>query len=1021
MGNELPSRFEITTTYSYETLFTNYLYSPRRHDVVRGGYAQDATTAKQTSFTATTATSLGDDENVSYTAYKGGGTNAPAVYSNAIRLYQIGSGNTFGGYITVKVAEGYKLVSATIGSSQATKVAYSLDDATTPSSTTSSLAANKTYSVSDLEADAITFYCMGTSSNSRLNVNYLSVTYKVDTSTPKTETTLTFPQSSYTFASTDNLTGFTGQTATLKAGDEELKDQTITYSQSGDNIFGSFDETTGALTLNGTVGTATVTATFDATDAYLKSTASYTVTVKEVIADIATLKSKVTATSSSKPQTFTLKLTDAIVTYKNGNNVYLEDATGGLYSSAKGGSTLEVNDKINGLVTINIYKNQGQRQVNNWALDAAATIEKDATFTPTKVTLAELNADIDRYENMRVKVEGATVTAAMANLSTKITQDDATITLFDKAKLGTWTLKADDYVDVEGYPCYYNKTNEICVWKLGDVTINTSVVATTLAFDPATTEYTVLRGKESAFQAPKAVVTDANNETVTDAVVTYSSSNANVASVAEDGTVTFGNIGTATITASYVGDATHKAAKDVSYKIIYGKVKTTLAWSATEAEAHVGETFTAPTLTLTADDEPLTDKTFTYESSNTDVATIDEEGTVTINEVEGTTTITASYAGDDIYAESTASYTLTVTDPNKLVVTFDFMNPSKYGYGVSTGSSHTGDIPEGETLTEGVVTLTNTTVYGSGTRFWSDGLRTYSGNVHTLSVPAGYRITSVSFTFSSDKPSMSYTIGDAEKNTSWTGMAKSLSITYDNKTAKAESLTVGYKKLDLPSFTLTEGDNDLLILENENTDANVTVTRNLVADSAWYTLCVPFDVEDVKITPLKDAEVRKYQSMNGATMNFEATTSLKAFHAYLVRPTKDIYDPVFEDVTLVAESDNVVDGSDGYSFVGAVSETKLKTDGTNLFLGADNKFFVPSTDDCTIKALRGYFVVPEGTNETKLGINIDGETTLISALNNDTLKQDGKVYNLNGQYIGTDINTLQKGIYLVNGKKLIVK
>lgn len=986
-----------------------------------GGYAQDATTAKQTSFTATTATNLGGDENVSYTAYKGGGTGNVRVNESQIYLYQIGSGNTFGGYITVKVAEGYKITSATIGSSMATQVAYSLDDATTPSSTTSSLAANNTYSVSDLEADAITFYCMGTSKNARLYVNYLSVTYKVDTSTPKTETTLTFPQSSYTFASTDDLTGFTGQTATLKASEEELKDQTITYSQSGDNIFGSFDETTGALTLNGTVGTATVTATFDATDAYLKSTASYTVTVKEVIADIATLKSKVTATSSSKPQTFTLKLTDAIVTYKNGNNVYLEDATGGLYSSATGGSTLEVNDKINGLVTINIYNNQGQRRVNNWELDAAATIEKDATFTPTKVTLAELNADIDRYENMRVRVEGATVADSMANQSTKITQDDATITLFDKAKLDTWTLKADDYVDVEGYPCYYNKTNEICVWKLGDVTINTSVVATTLAFDPATTEYTVLRGKESAFQAPKAVVTDANNETVTDAVVTYSSSNANVASVAEDGTVTFGNIGTATITASYAGDATHKAAKDVSYKIIYGKVKTTLAWSATEAEAHVGETFTAPTLTLTADDETLTDKTFTYESSNTDVATIDEEGTVTINEVEGTTTITASYAGDDIYAESTASYTLTITDPNKFVATFDFMNPGKYGYGTTSGSptygEGAGDVAEGDTLKEGDVMLINTKMTSPGTRFYNDGMRMYKDNTHTLSVPAGYRITSVAF----GDGASSYTIGDAEANTSWTGTAKKVVITYTGGNKKVKSLTVGYKKLDLPSFTLTEGDNDMLILENENTDANVTVTRNLVADSAWYTLCVPFDVEDVKTTPLKDAEVRKYQSMNGTTMNFEATTSLKAFHAYLVRPTKDIYDPVFEDVTLVAESDNVVDGSDGYSFVGAVSETKLKTDGTNLFLGADNKFFVPSTDDCTIKALRGYFVVPEGTNETKLAINIDGETTLISALNNHALKQDGKVYNLNGQYIGTDINTLQKGIYLVNGKKLIVK
>ena len=34
---------------------------------------------------------------------------------------------------------------------------------------------------------------------------------------------------------------------------------------------------------------------------------------------------------------------------------------------------------------------------------------------------------------------------------------------------------------------------------------------------------------------------------------------------------------------------------------------------------------------------------------------------------------------------------------------------------------------------------------------------------------------------------------------------------------------------------------------------------------------------------------------------------------------------------------------------------------------------------------------------------------------------DNRVYNLNGQYVGTTLNGLSKGVYIVNGKKVVVK
>ena len=69
-----------------------------------------------------------------------------------------------------------------------------------------------------------------------------------------------------------------------------------------------------------------------------------------------------------------------------------------------------------------------------------------------------------------------------------------------------------------------------------------------------------------------------------------------------------------------------------------------------------GATFEAPELTVSPEVSPIT-----FASSNEDVATVDEStGAVTVV-AQGTTTITASFAGDDTYNAATASYTLNVT------------------------------------------------------------------------------------------------------------------------------------------------------------------------------------------------------------------------------------------------------------------------------------------------------------------------------------------------------------------------
>lgn len=132
-------------------------------------------TVTMSTFTATSANAIGDDTNLSYSTDKGGAGTAPGVYSDAIRLYQ-GSSSTAGGSITIKAADGVKINKVIIGSSTATSISYTLDSSTTKS-TKASLTKNGKYTVDSIEASSITFYCMGTTKDTRLNVNYLSITY----------------------------------------------------------------------------------------------------------------------------------------------------------------------------------------------------------------------------------------------------------------------------------------------------------------------------------------------------------------------------------------------------------------------------------------------------------------------------------------------------------------------------------------------------------------------------------------------------------------------------------------------------------------------------------------------------------------------------------------------------------------------------------------------------------------------------------------------------------------------------
>lgn len=210
---------------------------------------------------------------------------------------------------------------------------------------------------------------------------------------------------------------------------------------------------------------------------------------------------------------------------------------------------------------------------------------------------------------------------------------------------------------------------------------------------------------------------------------------------------------------------------------------------------------------------------------------------------------------------------------------------------------------------------------------------------------------------------------------------------------------------------------------NAQDNVDVQLERTL-SPEYWNTFCVPFTIsaDVIKEKFGEGTQVCTFGSMEGTVMNFAHSTSIEAGKPYIVKPTKEVVNPSFTGVNIEATAAKQV-GANGYFMQGIYSvKTDLTTDGTNLFLGDGNKFYKPlGTTTAKMKGMRAYFIVPQGTNFAALRANIDGATTAIDELTTVVEQPtDNRIYNLQGQFVGTNFEGLH-GVYVQNGKKVLVK
>ena len=205
--------------------------------------------------------------------------------------------------------------------------------------------------------------------------------------------------------------------------------------------------------------------------------------------------------------------------------------------------------------------------------------------------------------------------------------------------------------------------------------------------------------------------------------------------------------------------------------------------------------------------------------------------------------------------------------------------------------------------------------------------------------------------------------------------------------------------------------------------------RTLFKDESWNTLCLPFDV-DVEGSLLDGATLKELTSASVSgttlTMNFTATDKVKAGQPYLVKWANgnDILAPLFEGVTVASDVQPVPTAfSDGSGkFVGVYQPVTLAAgDRTVLYMGNGNNVYYPGRD-LTLGAFRAYFQLLDGyhtgtqTLPTRFVLNFDDDADItgISDVQHSTVQS---YYDLQGR----QVKQPTKGVYMMNGRKLVVK
>lgn len=474
------------------------------------------------------------------------------------------------------------------------------------------------------------------------------------------------------------------------------------------------------------------------------------------------------------------------------------------------------------------------------------------------------------------------------------------------------------------------------------------------------------------------------------------------------------------------------------------KQSTSVTFSSNDLTIYKGKEYSLPTASVTIKKGgTIADAKLSYSSSNEKVASVDGSTgeIITLNEF-GTTTITAKYAGSDLYKESEGSYTLTYQDRRLGEATIVF----------SADKNAFSNLPKTVDKTTPAQVCIFKADNGGEYKFNILGFhKNWVDKAFLTSIVSGGRINSPEFlapngydvrvTFEQEYNATRPFISNANSTNYIKNRVGVIEGFYeyeftehilDSKPFTIRCDVLCYiKKIEIfinpvPSLEISDTDfeADAKIKEYDKTAVHFKLKRSFVADDTWYTICLPFNVAQKQLVEVfggEKVELRTFDHMEGMVMYFKSVENLEAGVPYLIKPNKNLDNLLFENVKIdMAAHPDLQVGADGYFMKGTYQATELNPDGTYLFLGDNNTFFRPSENDHRMKGTRVYFIIPRKAVGKVL--SYDTETIVDGIVDVEVNSQSNsqKVYNINGVYVGDNLQNLTPGVYIVDGKKVVV-
>lgn len=446
------------------------------------------------------------------------------------------------------------------------------------------------------------------------------------------------------------------------------------------------------------------------------------------------------------------------------------------------------------------------------------------------------------------------------------------------------------------------------------------------------------------------------------------------------------------------------AQEDIIVKIA-GKITATLEFAASAYTMNIGETQTiAATTNSTAAVE--------YVSSDESVATVDAVSGEVTAVAAGTATITARVAENDEYTEAEASYTLTVVDPNAEIEGVALV--------ASAGGSYYAMLTEKGSKNNTIAAKAVAVVNGKAILpedITMDQMAWVIDEANgTIATGSGQYLTATT-------SSTNLTLGSTKTQWTWDGEMWKIgtrSFVYSSVDDFFKNYAVsnigkaGYAETGTYPMPIAYG-----------------YVRNVTAEN-FGTICLPNNVSATDYSGVEFYTVAGKRTENGTVKSvvLVEATELTAGTPYIFRATTDKLVAAYSgDAVTVAGSENGL-----YGALTAINAGQDADDTTleGMYMLTGNKLQLCGKG-CWLGANRAYInmtEVPEADASVKgLEIGFDGSVTAIETVKNNGASADvlTDVYTVSGVCVRTQVRVaeatigLPKGIYLVNGEKVIVK